>query len=188
MDFDSVVKKRAFVEKFSMKKPAPEKIMELIHTANHAPNPGNLPHVFYVVVDEQKLISELAELCQQDYVKKAPYVIVVCSDGKHLKRLYPKRADRYMKHHVGETIDHLLLKATNEGLGASIVEIFPDQQVHELLGIPEHIEIELIVAVGYSYEKGKSLQAYPTLDTRVFFNAWNNRFYKPIKKLGREDV
>ena len=188
MDFDSVVKKRVFVQKFASRKPAPEKIMELIQTANHAPNPGNLPHVFYVVVDDPTLIVSLAELCQQDYVKKAPYVIIVCSDAKHLKRLYPKRADRYLKHHVGETVDHLLLKATNEGLGTALVEIFPDQQVHELLGIPEGIEIELIIAVGYAFEKGKPPSSYPILDTRVFFNSWNNRFYKPLKRTGREDI
>ena len=42
MDFDKVVKKRASVRKFSSKKPKPEKITELIKTANLAPAPGNL--------------------------------------------------------------------------------------------------------------------------------------------------
>ncbi len=186
MEFNDVIKKLGESKKFSLKKPAPEKITELIITANHAPNPGNLHTLNYIVIDDPSVIAKIADYCQQDFIQKAPYLIIVCSNIKQAKKLYDKRAEKYVKHQVGFAVENILLKATNEGLSCSIIELFPEQILKNFLLIPDHIEIELLLAIGQAYEKPKPLHRL-SLVTRVFFNQWGNRFYKPIKKLSRDE-
>ena len=186
MEFDDVIKKSGESKKFSLKKPSPEKMTELIITANHAPNPGNLHTLNYIVIDDPGIIAKIADYCQQDFIQKAPYIIIVCSNIKQAKKLYDKRAEKYVKHQVGFAVENILLKATNDGLACSITELFPEQILKDFLVISDNIEIELLLAIGYAYEKPK-YSYKPSLVTRVFFNQWGNRFYKPIRKLGREE-
>ncbi|MEN9625757.1 MAG: hypothetical protein RL557_85 [archaeon] len=186
MELNQAIKKWGESKKFSMKKPPIEKMTELIIAANHAPNPGNLHTLNYIVIDDASIISKVADYCQQDFIKKAPYVIVVCSNIKSAKKLFDKRAEKYVKHQVGFAVENILLKTAEEGFACSIVELFPEQVLKDFLGIPESGEIELLLTIGYAYENTKPLHR-PSLVTRVFFNAWGNRFYKPIKKLSRDE-
>ena len=189
MDFNSVVKKRVSIKKFSSKKPAPEKVVELIETANLAPTPGNIHIITYVMTDDKEKINEIAEACQQDFIKHAPYVLVVCSNNKQLKKLYDKRAEKYLKHHVGAAMENLLLAAVNNNLGASVVGLFSEELIRNTLSIPENIEIEMIIPIGYELLPGKSLPVAkkPALTNRLFFNGWGDKFYKGITKVRRVD-
>lgn len=188
MDFDAVVKKRTSVTHFSSKKPTPETIVELIEVANLAPTPGNLHIIHYIMVDNSALITKIGELCHQSFIRTAPYVVVVCTNPKQVRRLYDKRADRYVKHHVGAAIENFLLKVTDLGLASSLVGTFNEPLLKELLGIPEDVDIEAVLPVGYELIKGKTKPTEKqSLVTRLSFNTWRNRFYKPIRGIRRGD-
>jgi len=189
MDFDNVIKKRASVRKFSSKKPKPEHITELIETANLAPSPGNLYLLMYIVVENPETISKIADACQQEFIKQAPYVIVICSNPKQIKTMYDTRADKYIKHHTGAAVENILLKAVDMGMGSCWVGAFSEPTLRNLLKIQDGINLEVVLPIGYELIKGKTKQRHKfSLVNRLFFETWKNRFYKPIKKIRRGDV
>jgi len=189
MDFNNVIKKRASVRKFSSKKPKPEQITELIETANLAPIPGNLYILMYIVVENPETISKIADACQQEFIKQAPYIIVVCSNPKQIKTMYDKRADKYVKHHVGAAVENILLKTVDMGMASCWVGAFSELTLKNLLKIPDGINLEVILPVGYEFTKARTKQRPKfSLVNRLFFETFKNRFYKPIKKIRREDV
>ena len=52
-------------------------------------------------------------------------------------------------------------------------------------------EIELVMTFGYKMDRDKTISKQrkkPELTGRLFFNAYGNRFYKPLKKLRRGDM
>ena len=50
---------------------------------------------------------------------------------------------------VAIAVDHMILAATDEGLGSCWVGWFEREPVHRLLGIPDTMEIPILVPLGY---------------------------------------
>lgn len=186
MDFEKVIKKRASVRRYSSKKVKLEQVIEIIEEAgNLAPSPDNLPIVRYIVVDDPKLIETIGDACQQQFVKQAPFLVVICTDSKDVEKAYDKRADMYTKHHAGAVIENMLLKITNMGLASCWIGAFSEDTIRNALQIPDNIGIEAVIPVGYQpvYDKSKQKRK-PTVENRVYFNMWKNKHYKPYGKIG----
>lgn len=49
-------------------------------------------------------------------------------------------------------LDHMILAATNEGLGTCWVGWIERDVIHGILGIPPEVEVPVIVPVGYAAE------------------------------------
>jgi nitroreductase len=185
MDFDNVVKKRASIRRYSLKKPPTEKIIEAIAVANTAPSPGNLEIIKFVIVENPDTIEKISKGCRQDFIKEAPYVVVICSKSKRVEMLYDKRADLYVKQHAGAVIENFLLKITELGLAACWVGAFSDLTIKPLLRIPDNIEIQAIIPIGYLSKADKTEQKPKhSLNNRVYFEVYRNKHQKPFGKIG----
>ena len=189
MDFDKVVRARASVKKYSSKKPPIEKITEIIECANMAFTHGNLHILKYIIVENTDTIAQISRSCQQEFIKEVPYVVVICSDPKLAKNMYDIRADKYIKHHAGAAAENFLLKVCDLGLAASWIGAFSESSLRNALNIPDNIDIEILITVGYELNKSKTKQSIrQSLNKRVFFEQWENRFYKPFAKVRRDDI
>jgi nitroreductase len=189
MKFDELIKKRASVKRFKSKKPPADKIIEAIHAAEEAPAAGNIQNIIYIVVDNPETISGIADACQQDFIKKAPFVVVVTSNPKQLKRLYDKRADKYQKHYVGAAVENFLLKIVDMGLAATWVGAFSEEVLHGVLSVPEGQTIDVVIPIGYESTSGKTKpRPRYSLINRIFYHGWGNKFYKPIRSVRRSDI
>jgi nitroreductase len=187
MEFNNVIEKRASVRTFSYKKPGTEEIIELIEAANLSPTPGNLPILKYIVIEDKEKISTIAQACQQKFIAEAPIVIIICSNKKDCEMMYDTRADKYIKQHTGAAIENLLLKATDIGLASCWVGAFVESTIKDMLAIPDNIEIEAILPVGYDTKNTKQKRK-PSLDKRLYFEMWKNKFKLPPSKIRRDDV
>lgn len=192
MEFQKVLEKRASVKKFSSKKPAIENIMGAIFAANMAPVAGNIPELTYLIVDDKEKIGKIAEACQQPFIAQISYVVVICSNIKQARRLYDVKDDKYLKHNVGASVENFLLKIVDLGLASCWIGAFSELTMRNTLGIPDAMEIEVVLPVGYELEAWKASPKQPkpkySLVNRVFFNSWRNKFYKPLIKIRRGDV
>ena len=187
MDFQKALNKRENVKKYTSKKPPIEDVIQAIEAANSIPGPSNLDVISYVLVQDSKKIAEIAEGCQQNFISGVPYVIVICSNPKQLKKLFDNKAEKYLKHHVGASADALSLKLNDLGLASCWIETFSDVTIKNLLLIPDYIEIELIISIGY--QMGKTIQRKkPSLNKKVFFDSWKIIYSKPIQRIRREDI
>ena len=100
MKFRELLAKTQFIKKYTNRKPKIDLITEAIMVANEGPLAGNLQPFQYVIVEDPESIAVLAQACQQSFIAKAPYVIVVTSDISQTKKLYGDKAEKYLKQNV----------------------------------------------------------------------------------------
>jgi len=184
MDFEEIIKKRASIREYSSKKPRIEDVIKCIENANLAPSPGNLPILKFIVVEDPKKIEKIAEATQQEFVKQAQILVVVCSSLKDAELAYGEFAETFVKQHTGAAIENFLLTITNLGLASCWVVVYIKDIVRDLLEIPKEIDIEAVLPVGYKLKTDKTIQRKkPSLENRIFFEKWKNKLRKPFPKI-----
>lgn len=85
----------------------------------------------------------------QEWVEQAPAVFVFTAVYERTEQRYGDRAERYVKIEVGHAAQNLLLQAVSLGLGAVPVGAFHDDQVVEVLNLPENHEPLYVIPVGH---------------------------------------
>jgi nitroreductase len=134
--------------------PVPDELIEKILDAGRwAPSGGNIQPWSFIVVKDPKILGMLQKV-SPGYLGVAPLAIVVCSDrrkafemGGRLGRDYLTIADCAM------AVENMLLAAHALGLGGCPIKSFSSVAVKEILEIPENVEPEFIVTLGYPDEK-----------------------------------
>jgi len=182
MEFDRVIAKRHSVRKFKSKKPNWRDILKAVNAANEIPLAGNITTLRFILVDNLKIIQELADACQQNFVGDAHYIVVVCSDNKQIKRAYDERGARYSRQQAGAAIENFLLKITDMGLASCWVGAFSDKIVKRILRIPEDVDVEAILPVGYEMGKQIRKRKKPSLNAVLFFNKYGEKYMRQEKR------
>ncbi|UCC31115.1 MAG: nitroreductase family protein [Phycisphaerales bacterium] len=148
MDVIEVIQKRRSVRSYTDKPVERDKIQRLLEAARLAPSASNRQEWRFVVVTDKKRRAALAEAANnQEFVAQAPVVIAACADHDgHVMRCgqacYPID--------VAIATDHMTLQAVAEGLGTCWIGAFYEDQVKQILGIPEEIRVVELLTVGYA--------------------------------------
>jgi len=186
MEFDKVLQSRKSVRRFSPKKPDWRDIIEAIDAARFAPMAGNEFTPRFILVNDQKKIQKIADASQQLFISEASFLVVVCSSPSKAKIGFGERGDIYVRQQAGAAIENFLLKLEDLGLATCWVGHFVDEQIKEILEIPEDIIVEAIFPVGYeSIIKGakERRRHKPNLDFYLYFNKWKEKRMVPLEKL-----
>jgi SagB-type dehydrogenase family enzyme len=102
-----------------------------------------------VRVDGRDRRAELAAAAHhQDWVARAPAVVVVAGVVARTAGRYGERAERYVAIEVGHAAQNLFLQAVALGLGSTPVGAFSDREVAALLALPEGERPYLVLPVG----------------------------------------
>ncbi len=172
MNFDNVVAARKSVREFKNKKASWKDIIHAIDAAVQAPFAGNHMHMKFLIIEDEKTIEKLAEFANQDWISQAGIVVLACSDDTNLENLYGERGRVYSRQGAGAAIAHFLLKLTELGLSACWVGAYSDELVKQQLGIPQHIQIEAIIPVGYEQKKSARPRK-KSLDGILYWEKWD---------------
>lgn len=181
MKVEEAINERHSVRRFSSKKPNYREIIEAVDAANKTPLAGNICTLRFIVVSDKEKIKELAEASQQDFISQASYIVVVCSSNKEIERFYDERGLMYSRQQAGAAIENFLLRITELGLASCWIGAFSDSSVKNILSIPDNIEVEALLPVGYEFGKTKQRKK-PKLDAVLFFDKYGNKFMKPERK------
>jgi nitroreductase len=156
MDFDEVVKKRKMIRKYEQDRQVSTDIInKLIRNAHRSPSAGHTQvQEFIIVIDP---ITK-RKLCQtslgQSQIENASVLIIVCSNTSRSVDRYRKRGTEFYSIIDGAFASMvMLLSAVNEGIGASFVGAFEDNEVRKILRIPIQVRPIGIIALGYPAEK-----------------------------------
>ncbi|MBC7113398.1 MAG: nitroreductase family protein [Candidatus Methanomethyliales bacterium] len=177
MDVLEAIKARRSVRSYK-EDPVPDDLIEKILDAGRwAPTGGNIQPWRFIVVKDRTLLDLLKKV-SPGYLGDAPLAIVICSDkgysykvGGQLARDYLTIADCSM------AATNITLAAHALGLGTCVVKSFSHNAVKELLNIPEGVEPELIVVVGYPANIPKPPRREP-LERIVYLNRYGESFKK----------
>ena len=187
MKFRELLERTHFIKNYTNRKPRIELIIEAIETANEGPMAGNLQPIQYIIVEDLNSITLISQACQQSFIAKSPYVIIILSDPSQMRKLYNEKGDKYLKHNVGSAVQNFTLKLAESGISSSLIAPFSDITLHNKFSIPEGKEIEMIVTAGEGI--GKTIKRKnPSLINKIFYEKYGNKFYKPFPKITRKDI
>ncbi len=182
MELDKAIKNRHSVRKFKDKKPSWKTIIECMDSIRYAPMAGNNFTLKLILVDDSKKINTIAKACQQSFVSKAKYVVVICSDPSRPKNLYEQRGEIYVRQQAGAAIQNLLHKLEESNLSTCCVGHFVEDQIKRELKIPNKIQVEAVFPIGYEYGEPKR-KTKIDMDRILYFNTYKNKKMKNPKKL-----
>ena len=126
--------------------PVPKEALERILEAGRiAPSASNRqPWHFIVVTDSQKR-KTISRGPYAKFVTESPVLIVGCGDTE--------ASPNWHIVDVSIALENMVLAATAEGLGTCWIGGFIEDEVRQLLEIPENFKIVALLSVGYPREK-----------------------------------
>ena len=143
-----IAKKRFSVRKYTDNIVEKEKLDKILEAAHVAPTAANLQPVKLYVVQSKEGLEKVGKAAN---VYGAPVAIVVCADkSKAWKRPF----DGMITTDIDASIltDHMMLEATEQGLGSVWICYFQADVLKKEINLPEHLEPINILAIGYSDE------------------------------------
>lgn len=176
MDLDKAIQGRHSVRKFSSKKPEWRNIIECIDSMRYAPMAGNNFTLKIILVDDEEKIKKLAECADQQFIARAKYIVVVCTDASRTKILYGnENGEKWTRQQSGAAIQNFLLKIHEFGLGACWVGYFNEERIKHELKIPDEVSVDAIIPIGYEFEKPKTRKAKIDLNKILYLNKYENK-------------
>lgn len=153
--FLSLVQRRRSIRKYMDKPIEPEKVDLLIESALRSPSSRGFNPWEFIVVTDGVLLEKLSKAKPHgaSFLKNAPLGIVVCAD--------PEKCDVWIEDaSIASIFIHLASESME--LGSCWIQIrkrmhdptqTAEQYIRDLLRIPENLNVESIVAIGYPAEK-----------------------------------
>jgi nitroreductase len=146
---------RRSVRKFAPEKIARDVLLRILETARIAPSSSNRQAWHFVVIDDSSIITQIpkqvvmGEKMVISWLADAPCVIAGCYTKAlthHIAKLF-----KHENHIIDVSIamTHICLAATALGIGSCFVGWFNTKKLGNMLGIPAHYEIALLLALGY---------------------------------------
>ncbi len=153
MNILEIIKTRRSVREFIDRKIPENAIDVLIEAIRWAPSAGNLQsRKFYFVFNEElrKKLAQ-AELKQNfaSFITRAPLVVVACADHQLASRYGERGIRLYSIQDTAASVQNLLLAAHDLGLGTCWVGAFKEENVKEILNLPDNLVPVAVIPVGY---------------------------------------
>ena len=145
MDVFEAIRTRRSIRKYSQK-PVPKKILlKIAEVARLAPSASNLQPWHFIFVTDGDKREQLSHSRWAGFLAESPVVVVGCGDQKVSPSWY--RVD------VTIALEHIVLAAASMGLGTCWIGSFEEDEVKQLLKIPENYRVVALLALGYPLEK-----------------------------------
>lgn len=183
MKFDDCVKGRRSVRDYKIIDIPNHIIGEIVEAGTYAPSAGNLQHWKIIVVRDRKTREKIMNLCAgQLWMTKAPVFLVVCNDESRVLKYYPKMGPRYSVQACAMFIQNIMLKAYDLGIGSCLVGAFKEERLKRLLDVPEEVDIEGVITLGYAMRKKILIPKRHPINTISYFEKWGKKeVKKPVR-------
>jgi len=155
------IRKRRSIRNFDSRPVEEEKITTMLESARLAPSSCNSqPWHFVVVKDREKIklvstcvpIGEklLGEYASNSFISKAGLIIAGCANPNLITHRGGKLAGLdCLLLDMGIALEHMVLAATELGLGTCWLGYFSRKKIKKALGVPALTKVVALLAVGY---------------------------------------
>ena len=172
--FLSLVQKRRSIRQYLEKPVEKEKIELLIEAALRSPSSRGFNPWEFIVLTDRDLLAKLSKAKPHgaSFLKNAPLGIVVCAD--------PEKCDVWVEAASIASI-FLHLAAESLELGSCWIQIrmrmhdqtkTAQEYVQELLNIPENLNVESMIAIGYPAESKPPHRKENLPYEKVYYNEY----------------
>ena len=199
--YDAISKRRS-VRNYKPDAIPEDVLNKLLNAIRLAPSGGNQQPYKFIVVQDKEIKAKLAAACRwtpgapkgHAFIDEAPVAIVACgSDKGAISRFYfkegevtlapgqgvPAEIDRspgnyhnLMDIDVAIAVDHLILAATEEGLGTCWVAAINEQEVKKVLSVPDDMRVLVVIPVGYT-DSWPEPRPRKSLEELICYDKWS---------------
>ena len=141
MNVDEAIRKRYSCRAYHDKPVEKEKLDIILEAARLAPSAKNTQDWRFVVVTDKETRHKLAQTTNKpDSFKNAGVIIVGCSNSDDVMTC----GQAIAQIDVAIALEHISLQSMELGLGTCWIGSFKTDQVRQILGIPDNIEIAVV--------------------------------------------
>ena len=168
MEVLEAIEERRSVREYKPSSIPKEHLNKILEAARLAPSAGNRQPWRFIIVrkpEQKRLLAKIAQ--NQMFLEDAGVIIVALADAE--------ASPKWFKQDVMIAIEHMVLASTSLGYGTCWIGAFQEEQVKQLLGIPERISIVALLPIGIPNEKPRPK---PRKDPEEIF--FEERYGNPI--------
>ncbi|RXE56017.1 nitroreductase [Methanoculleus taiwanensis] len=148
-EFLRFLKGRSSVREYRAEPLDGEEIEYILSCARTAPSAGNREAWDVVVVTDEDMRLELSlAALEQPHVRDAPAVFVVCANYIRSMSQYGERGILYAVQDATIAATYMMLAAHATGLRSCWTGAFREEEVRELLELPQHVRPIALLTVG----------------------------------------
>jgi nitroreductase len=169
MDYQKLIRIRRSIRGYRSDPVLEDVLQRVLDAARVAPTAANRQPFQLIVVTDSSTRSRLKGVYDRDWFWTAPVIIVGCAEVTKAWQ----RADGFNAAEVdlGIVMDHLILAATDEGLGTCWVCHFDEARLKQILGIPDEVRVVALTPLGFPAAEPRPFQRKP-LDDLVRREHW----------------
>ena len=146
MEFMDLAKARFSLRSYSDREVEPEKLAQILEAGRIAPTAKNSqPQRVYVLQGAAIEKAVAASRCTFG----APVVLVICYD-KNDSAVLPMNSVNFGIMDASIVITHMMLQATELGLGSCWVGLFDEKIIRETIGMPDNYVPVALLPLGYA--------------------------------------
>jgi nitroreductase len=172
-----IINKRRSVRKYKETPVDKESISTIIDAGRVSPSACNAQPGRFIAVTEKELINEIVKeglggAVPNKWAATAPVIIVGCAKLDILTHRIGESVKGIQYHQVdlGISMEHMVLKATEMGLGTCWIGWFKERRIKKILNIPKGWKIIALLTLGYPQDESTVQTPRLELEKVLFFN------------------
>jgi nitroreductase len=169
MEFSELISRRYSVRSYRPDPVEGDKLQQVLEAARLAPTAANRQPFQLIVVHTEGRQAELRRIYDRGWFVGAP--LLVCACGIPAQAWVRRDGKSYLDVDVGIAMDHLVLAATNLGLGTCWIGAFDQVAAREVLGLPSDVEPIAFTPLGYPADQPGQKKRRP-LDELLRYERW----------------
>ncbi len=140
MKVRDIIQKRRSIRKFQESSLPEEDLKILMDAAQLAPSASNRQPYSFIIVKDKELMRELSKKASiQRFIRNAAVIFVAVGDPEQ---------ERWYKVDIGIAVQQICLQAVELGLGSCWLGAFDEENLKQLLKIPNKLHVVALLAVG----------------------------------------
>jgi nitroreductase len=147
MDFQELIRVRRSIRGYKPDSIADDVLHRVLGAGRIAPTAANLQPFHLILVTDADVRARMKAVYAREWFYTAPAILVGCAEPAKAW----KRSDGINAAEVDLAIvlDHIILAATEEGLGTCWVLAFDEAKAKEILGVPADVRVIAMTPLGY---------------------------------------
>lgn len=159
MEFSELIRKRYSVRAYKPDPVEEEKLTAVLEAARLAPTASNRQPFQLIVIHTKGREEDLRRIYQREWFVQAP--LIICACGLRSEVWKGEHGRDYLGVDVAIVMDHLILAATDLGLGTCWIGAFDADAACEILDLPEDAEPIIFTPLGYPADSPKPRERKP---------------------------
>ena len=156
MNVLDAIRERHSIRSFTDETVSRETLRDLTECAVLAPTASNVQCWKFIAVTDPDFVRKIT-LFSPGLSGKPPVILALCTDQSIAEsRLGETNSRELATIDVSLAAENIMLRAVEQGLGTCAIKSFNEEAVRAILGLPSHIRLEYLLALGYPAGPGKS--------------------------------